>query len=235
MTSWFKNPWGQEKPIINLDIYDNSLLLEYSLNSVDNNVINNNAISAYLTDNKLVKCFDALGTKNLKAVTSFTLEQNLLNSESLWKFVVNKFKDRDKLINELLAMAGLPAPDIEVLQYLKTGRTVNDQGLWNYMRQNVYNPNFDYKVYIENDFLEFHRNYDAAIEDELSKLEELNHARYKILKSSITGKNQFHETYKKFVKIIIKIKEEKLEKDRFDDYFSGAQVQKVLKLIPNIT
>lgn len=180
------------------------------------------------------KCKTALGTTKLDEVKSVRLEKEIVNAGRTWELVRKKFIIRDKLLNELLNMSGLPQTDIDTLTLLKDGKSGNLSGLWNYMRSNVYSENFDYKIYIDNDFLNFHRNYEAAIEDENNELNRLTHPRYNILKKSSKGEGEFQYYYLRFVKQIISIKEEKNEKNRFDSFFEGAQVKKALKHMTDI-
>lgn len=230
----FKNHWGIEETAWNKNDYLNDW--DFYKNNIE---LDNNPFPSIYAENlqpdEKFNCKESIGTKTISEVRSFALEKSIKNLGSIWNQVVIRFKDRDKLLDQLLGMQGIPTEDIEVLTLLKTGKNVNSVGLWNYMRANVYNVNFDYKIYIDNSFLDYHRNYEAAIEDEILELKKLAHDRYNYLKKSIIGKDQFHDWYMQFVKLTIKIKEEKTsEVGRFDDYFNGAQVQLALKSFKDI-
>lgn len=233
MKNMFKNPWAKGGDYYPEEVLNVSKVLDanYStFNEFEGNIFNEK------DSNNTTKCTISLGTKTLSDVKSLRLEDEIKNAGSTWEFVRKKFITRDKLITDLLKMNGLPQVDIDILTLLKTGKSGNISGLWNYMRSNVNNPNFNYKVYIDNDFLDYHRNYEAAIEDENTELNKLTHPRYKYLKKSSQGVEEFQHYYKKFVIQIISIKEEKkTEKDRFDKHFEGVQVAKVLNLMKDIT
>lgn len=227
MENNFKNPWAEGGELYPEKVLETS----YStFDAVTSSEVNNETLSTVAE-----RCEKSLGTTELKNVKSLTLAKEILNAGSTWSLVRKKFKDRDKLLDQLLAMGGLPQTEVDTLTLLKTGKSGVLTGLWNYMRNNVYNDNFNFEIYIDNDFLDYHRNYDAAIEAELTALSELENIRYKNLKSSITGHQQFHYYYKAFVRQIIKIKEEKTtEKDRFDAFFNGSMVKKALSKFKDI-
>ncbi len=228
----FVNPWNVGEEYNTGDVLDVSKVIDASYSTL--NLFETNNLSEKNTP-EIIKCTTALGTNNLTEVKSLRLEKEIENSGSTWAIVRKKFTTRDKLIDELLKMTGLPQSDINTLTLLRTGKSGNITGLWDYMRLNVYNPNFNYKVYIDNNFLDFHRNYEAAIEDENTELNKLTHTRYKNLKASSQGKGEFQHYYKVFVKQIISIKEEKTEKNRFDSYFEGVQVTRALNFMKDIT
>jgi hypothetical protein len=226
------NPWKVGNAFNTGEVLNVSKVIDtsYSLfNDFDSiNLSNNNS-------QRITKCTTLLGTKNLTDVKSKRLEKEIENSESTWALVRKKFMARDKSIQELLNMSGLPESDKATLNYLKNGKSVNNTGLWTYLRSNVNNNNFDCKIYIENDFLDFHRNYDAAIEDENKELNKLTHIRYDNLKKSSQSQGQFQYYYLIFVKQIISIKEEKTLKNRFDLLFQTVNVTKALNAMKDIT
>jgi hypothetical protein len=232
MKNLFVNPWNVGEEYNTGDVLDVSKVIDASYSTL--NLFETNNLSEKNTS-EIIKCTTALGTNNLTEVKSLRLEKEIENSGSTWAIVRKKFTTRDKLIDELLKMTGLPQSDINTLTLLRTGKSGNITGLWDYMRLNVYNPNFNSKVYIDNNFLDFHRNYEAAIEDENTELNKLSHTRYKNLKASSQGKGEFQHYYKVFVNQIISIKEEKTEKNRFDSYFEGVQVTRALNFMKDIT
>jgi hypothetical protein len=230
MKNIFLNPWKAGEEYNLGEVLDRSKVIDTSyttFNEFEDNLLDK--------DSTLVeKCITILGTKDLAEVKSLRLEKEIENAGSTWSLVRKKFITRDKLIDELLKMTGLPQVDIDSLTLLKTGKSGNISGLWNYMRSNINNPNFNYSVYIDNDFLDYHRNFEAAIEDENTELNKLTHSRYNYLKKSSQGQGQFQHYYLIFVKQIISIKEEKTEKNRFDSFFQGTQVTKVLNQMKDI-
>lgn len=228
----FKNPWAKGGEYYPEEVLNASKVIDASYSTYndfeDNNLLEDES-------SVVAKCTTALGTKILTEVKSVRLDKEIQNAGSTWALVRKKFITRDRLIDDLLKMSGLPQADINSLTLLKTGKSGNISGLWNYMRSNVNNPNFNYIVYIDNDFLDYHRNYEAAIEDENTELNKLTHSRYNYLKKSSQGQGEFQHYYLIFVKQIISIKEEKTEKNRFDSFFQGTQVTKALNLLKDIT
>jgi len=232
MKNMFVNPWRVGEAYNSGEVLDVSKVIDASYTAFNGFELNN------LSDKDsavVAKCTTAFGTKVLAEVKSVRLEKEIENTESTWALVRKKFITRDKLIVELLKMSGLPQADVDSLTLLKTGKSGSISGLWNYMRSNVNNPNFNYKVYIDNDFLDYHSNYEAAIEDENTELNKLTHSRYNYLKKSSQGQGEFQHYYLIFVKQIISIKDEQTEKNRFDSFFQGTQVIKALNLMKDIT
>lgn len=232
MKNKFVNPWKVGEAYNSGEVLDVSKVIDASYTTFNGFELNN------LSDKDsavVAKCTTAFGTKVLAEVKSVRLEKEIENTESTWALVRKKFITRDKLIVELLKMSGLPQADIDSLTLLKTGKSGSISGLRNYMRSNVNNPNFNYKVYIDNDFLDYHRNYEAAIEDENTELNKLTHSRYNYLKKSSQGQGEFQHYYLIFVKQIISIKDEKTEKNHFDSFFQGTQVIKALNLMKDST
>lgn len=232
MKNMFKNPWAKGGEYYPEEVLDVSKVLDASYSTYNkfenSNIISNEVLAT-------VKCTDTFGTQKLSEVKSKRLETEIQNSGWTWNVVRKKFMARDKLIADLLKMSGLPQADSDTLTLLKTGKSGSISGLWNYMRSNVENSNFDYKVYIDNDFLDYHRNYEGAIEDENSEHNKLTHSRYNYLKASSQGKGEFQYYYLVFVKQIISIKEEKSEKNRFDLFFNGVQLAKALASMKDVT
>jgi hypothetical protein len=170
---------------------------------------------------------ESLGTKELKDVKSYSIDLANVAAKGLWNSIVKKLKNRDKLIDTLLKYENNTTLENDKLLFLK-------DELWDTLKTNVYNANFNYKTYITNGYYTNDRNYLAPIEQENEALTHLTNQRFKNLISSIQGKEEFHEYIKSFARKIVEITEELEEKNRYDDYFEGQQVLDALDKMKDI-